>query len=61
MRSAADVRAALEDISNYRLRAVEQMSVTIEELTRMTQEGEEVIKKMEDADKVRPAFSIEVE
>lgn len=57
----ADVRTALEDISNYRLRAVEQMSATIQELAQMTKEGEEVIKRMEDTDKTRPAISIEVE
>lgn len=56
-----DVRAALDDISQFRERALPQMAQTVLELERLSVDQEKAIKKMESGNSARPKLSINVD
>jgi uncharacterized protein YaaN involved in tellurite resistance len=57
----ADVRTALEDISNFRANALPQMANTVLELERLTAEQDKAIQKMESGNAARPKLAISIE
>lgn len=57
----ADIHAAMEDVSRFRIESLGKMANTILELDQMTTEAENRIKKMEEGNRVAPAIAIEVE
>ena len=56
-----DVRAALDDISQFRERALPQMAQTVLELERLSVDQEKAIKKMESGNSARPKLSINID
>ncbi len=56
-----DVKAAMNDISTYRVNALPEMAREIVKFGRMAQEGEVLIQKMEKGKRARPAIEIGVQ
>jgi uncharacterized protein YaaN involved in tellurite resistance len=55
-----DVRAALDDISQFRANALPQMAQTVLELERLSVDQEKTIQKMESGNAARPKLSIDI-
>jgi uncharacterized protein YaaN involved in tellurite resistance len=55
-----DVRAALDDISQFRENALPQMAQTVLELERLSADQEKTIQKMESGNAARPKLSISI-
>lgn len=56
-----DVRAALDDISQFRENALPQMAQTVLELERLSADQEKAIQKMETGNKAQPKISIKID
>lgn len=59
--SFTDLKAALDDLSSFRMNALPQMRQTIDDLGQMHVDAAEVIDKMEKGNQVRPALEITVQ
>ena len=57
----ADIRAAMDDVSNFRVQALPQMANTILELDKVSAEAEKSIKKLEEGNRSKPQIKIDVE
>ncbi|SMF57306.1 toxic anion resistance protein [Pseudobacteriovorax antillogorgiicola] len=57
----ADINAALDDISNFRLKALPQMAENIIEMDKLTKDAEDKIQKMEKANRAKPTLTIDPE
>lgn len=57
----ADLKVAMEEVSNYRQKALPQMANSILELDKLSAETEKVIVKMEEGNKVRPSIKLEID
>jgi uncharacterized protein YaaN involved in tellurite resistance len=61
LRSAfADIKTAMEDVSNFRVNALPQMASTIAELDQISAEAEQTILKMEKGNRAKPEIKIEI-
>ena len=56
-----DIRAAMEDVAEFRQRALPEMKRNIETMDRLTSEAEGVIQRKEKARKVEPVIPIELD
>lgn len=56
----ADIKAAMDDLSTFRVNALPAMAGTILELDRISADAEAAIKRLEDGNSARPAIKIEV-
>lgn len=56
-----DLRAAMDDVSAFRINALPQMANTILELDSISREAEKTIAKMEEGNRARPQVKLEVE
>jgi uncharacterized protein YaaN involved in tellurite resistance len=57
----ADIKGAMDDISNFRREALPQMAKNILEMDKLTTAAEEAIQRMEQGTKAAPAVALEVE
>lgn len=57
----ADIKIAMDDVSNFRVQALPQMAKAIQELDEVSAQAEESIKKMEDGNRVKPQIRIDIE
>jgi len=55
-----DIRAAMDDVSNFRMNALPQMANTILELDKVSADAEKTIKKLEEGNRSKPAIKIDV-
>ncbi len=56
-----DINQAMNDISEFRMKALPQMATTIGDLSKLTQEAEGAIKKMEQGNRSKPDLKFEIE
>jgi len=56
----ADIKAALDDISTYRQKALPEMAANILEMDKLSQESEEQIRKIENAEETMGDFPLEI-
>ncbi len=56
-----DIKAAIEDLSTFRQKALPQMAATVLELDRVTQDAEQEIRKMEEGNRAKPDIRIDLE
>ena len=56
----ADLKIAMEDVSNFRLNALPQMANTILELDKISGDAEKTIAKLEEGNKAKPQIKLEV-
>jgi uncharacterized protein YaaN involved in tellurite resistance len=57
----ADIKGAMDDISNFRREALPEMAKNILEMDKLTTTAEEAIQRMEQGTKAAPAVALEVE
>ncbi|MBU6153355.1 MAG: toxic anion resistance protein [Bdellovibrionales bacterium] len=57
----ADIRTAMEDISNFRVQALPGMAASVLELDKLSRETEKTIRKMEEGNQAKPALKIDVD
>mgnify|MGYP001598821341 CR=1 FL=1 len=57
----ADIKAAMDDVSNFRVHALPQMSSTILELDKVSAEAEKSIKKMEVGNRTKLQIKIDLD
>ncbi len=56
----ADIKAALDDISTYRQKALPEMAANILEMDKLSKESEEQIRKIENAEETMGDFPLEI-
>ncbi len=56
----ADIKAALDDISSYRQKALPEMAANILEMDKLSKESEEQIRKIENAEETMGDFPLEI-
>jgi uncharacterized protein YaaN involved in tellurite resistance len=56
----ADIKQALDDISNYRQKALPEMAANILEMDKLSKESEEQIRKIENAEETMGDFPLEI-
>ncbi|MGD9163375.1 MAG: toxic anion resistance protein [Chromatiales bacterium] len=56
----ADIKQALDDISNYRQKALPEMAANILEMEKLSKESEEQIRKIENAEETMSDFPLEI-
>jgi uncharacterized protein YaaN involved in tellurite resistance len=56
----SDIKAALDDISNYRQKALPEMAANILEMDKLSKESEEQIRKIENAEETMGDFPLEI-
>jgi uncharacterized protein YaaN involved in tellurite resistance len=56
----SDIKQALDDISNYRQKALPEMAANILEMDKLSKESEEQIKKIENAEETMGDFPLEI-
>ena len=56
----ADIKAAMEDISSFRVNALPQMANTVLELDRLTADSQKIIEKMDKGNKAKPKISVDL-
>jgi uncharacterized protein YaaN involved in tellurite resistance len=56
----ADIKQALDDISNYRQKALPEMAANILEMEKLSKESEEQIRKIENAEETMGDFPLEI-
>ncbi len=56
----ADIKTALDDISNYRQKALPEMAANILEMDKLSQESEAQIRKIENAEETMGDFPLEI-
>ncbi len=57
----ADLKTAMEDVSNFRMNALPQMANTILELDQISGEAEKTISQLEDGNRSKPQIKLEIE
>jgi uncharacterized protein YaaN involved in tellurite resistance len=55
-----DIKAAMDDIAQFRANALPQMASSILEMDKVTKEAEDRIQKVEEADRTRPSMNLEI-
>lgn len=56
-----DIKAAIDDLSNFRQQALPQMAATVLELDQVTSEADQAIRTMEEGNRARPDIRIDVD
>lgn len=56
-----DLKAAMDDVSDFRLKALPQMAQSILELNQISKDAENTIKKLDDGNKQKPEIKLELE
>lgn len=56
----ADIKTAMDDVSNFRVKALPQMANTIQDLDKISADAEKIIKKLEEGNRSRPTIQIDV-
>lgn len=59
--SFADIKAAMDDVANFRVNALPQMAQSILELNQLSSEANEAIKKVDEAKAKAPQIKVEIE
>jgi uncharacterized protein YaaN involved in tellurite resistance len=57
----ADIRTAMEDISNFRVQALPGMAASVLELDHLSREAEKTIRKMEEGNQAKPNLKIDAD
>lgn len=57
----ADLKIAMDDVSNFRMNALPQMAQSILELNEVSQDAEKTIKKIDEGNKKKPEINLELE
>ena len=59
--SFADLKAAMDDLSNFRQNALPQMAQSVLELDRISTDANQVIAKMDEGNRKRPTLEVKID